>query len=890
MGAFQEFARAAMVAGTKRGRRPVMNAQQFYPRGLERELQQKTVAEFMRIYRQFLEAALLGFSTFRDDQGDLSESQPVLSAAFNGEITSIAQRTDRKARENFSRQSEMIIGAPYYPPGSTEWILNDWHATFQDLCVSACAQQKTKIAVIVAGAKQAGWNKAQLEKAIEKQLPSQFKHRAELIARTELAKLNTAVTLETYRSAGVQYYKWLTTIDGRERESHALMNDRICSVTDGDVYFEQNPKQPLRPIEHRRTGDMYHGHPGTDFQCRCSMVMWDPAIDGDYEVKDSDLIEQREAEELAEKEAQERADAERKAKEQAEREKAAEALKTAKEEAKRAEAERQAAEKARQEAEENARKLAEEARAARLEAAAVKRHAERTEEMERAIVSAWNRRRILRNAEARHAERTQEQATAIQQRWDARQAKVKEAIKTVDDIRGEYSGIKGLAFPSTVKKAESQGKYTKALGLAQNFKAKVDAEASKLDLLADPLDAMRKHGLKEAQAVQDAVRKKLEYLEQFDIDKKIKKLEFEIEYVEKNKKYATWEVAKKAYEKALAEVVKKAAEEAEVKIDVLVSAAKFAKTKKFVTEVGKLQKLAKPTTKKELDDLNAKIDSVEQMAVKSVLDPKAGDIYNEVSFKPSTAKQRNAARFIDSGEWKSQDASLMPNASAAWRTATLEQKQAAYYYTQGSKVNNEPLYGAHYYSSGKDVMEAVTKHNPNLTRLIDRTSLPQDTWLRSGQGWGTFSGVFGIDLEAEINALNNGKRSNDDIAKALTKKFNGKTGTQKAFLSTSFSKNTGFLKSDLNFKIFAPKGTKCLYAEPFSAYGVRDTSPTKWDGKEATMRLPATDPEFEGILQRGTEFKIVGFEYDQINNRWSPILEIIKQSVKPYIPGNPVIY
>ena len=378
MGAFQEFARAAMATGTKRGRRPVMNAQQFYPRGLERELQQKTVAEFMRIYGQFLEAALVGFSTFRDDQGDLSESQPVLSDAFKGELTSIEMRTDRKARENFSRQSEMIIGAPYYPPGSTEWILNDWHATFQDLCVSACAQQKTKIAVIVAGAKQAGWNKYQLEKAIEKQLPSQFKHRAELIARTELAKLNTAVTLETYRSSGVQYYKWLTTIDGRERESHALMNDRICSVTDGDVYFEQNPKQPLRPIEHRRTGDMYHGHPGTDFQCRCSMVMWDPAIDGDYEVKDSDLLEQREAEELAEKEAQERAEAERKAKEQAERENAAEALRTAKEAAKRAEAERQAAEKARQEAEENSRKLAEEARTARLEAAAVKRHAERS--------------------------------------------------------------------------------------------------------------------------------------------------------------------------------------------------------------------------------------------------------------------------------------------------------------------------------------------------------------------------------------------------------------------------------------------------------------------------------------------------------------------------------
>ena len=86
-----------------------MNAQQFYPRGLERELQQKTVAEFMRIYGQFLEAALSGFSTFADEQLDLFESQPELSEKFKTELMEIARRTDSKAHENFSRQSEMIF-------------------------------------------------------------------------------------------------------------------------------------------------------------------------------------------------------------------------------------------------------------------------------------------------------------------------------------------------------------------------------------------------------------------------------------------------------------------------------------------------------------------------------------------------------------------------------------------------------------------------------------------------------------------------------------------------------------------------------------------------------------------------------------------------------------
>ena len=188
-------------------------------------------------------------------------------------------------------------------------------------------------------------------------------------------------------------------------------------------------------------------------------------------------------------------------------------------------------------------------------------------------------------------------------------------------------------------------------------------------------------------------------------------------------------------------------------------------------------------------------------------------------------------------------------------------------------------------------MEAVTKHNPNLTRLIDSTSLPKDTWLRSGQKWGTFSGVFGIDLDAEIFNARKTAKSGDEVAKMLTEKLKGKTGTQKAFMSTSFASDAGF-DDILEFKIFAPKGTKCLYAEPFSAYGARDTSPTTWDGKEATYKL-GSEKEFEGILQRGTEFRIVAIEYSSTamsDTGYRVVLEIVKQAPQPYQPGNPVIY
>lgn len=534
MGAFQDYARAAMAAGGRRGRAPVMNAQRFYPRGIERELQQKTEAEFMRIYSRFLEAALEGFSTFKDEQLDLFDTRPELSEKFKGELMEIARKTEGKARENFSRQSEMIIGAPYYPPGAAEGVLNDWHATFQDLCVSACAQQKTKIATIVAGAKQAGWNRDRLERAIKEQLPGQFKHRAALIARTELAKLNTRVTLETYKSTGVQYYKWLTTIDGRERASHASMNGKICSVSDGGVYFEQNPEHPLRPVEHPRSGEMYHGHPGTDFQCRCSMVMWDPEIDGDYEVKDSDLLERREAEENARKEAQERAEAERQEEARAEREKAAEALRNAKEAAAKAEAERIAAERAKAEAEREAARLAGEARAARLEAAAIKRHAGRTPEREREIVAAWNARRIRRTAEARHAARTKQKATAIRTKLQKRLGIREDARKILAESEGMAGigreGLEAAAKGGNAKSYKAMEREAAAIG------KRLD-ELKAMQHVGDPMAAAKKYGYPDTVAAEKAVESTLKncgFASLSNPDKKTA-LENEIAIVKKRK-------------------------------------------------------------------------------------------------------------------------------------------------------------------------------------------------------------------------------------------------------------------------------------------------------------------------------------------------------------------
>ena len=147
---------------------------------------------------------------------------------------------------------------------------------------------------IIQTSKNQGWNKSQLENAIEGKLRGKYKARAEVIARTETGKLNSAAKISQFEEVGFEYYQWMTTIDGRERESHKTLNGLICSVSNPSVYYTENPDDPMHPIEHARTSEMFIGNPGEDFQCRCSMIAWDPRIDGMYEIKEPEAAETEE--------------------------------------------------------------------------------------------------------------------------------------------------------------------------------------------------------------------------------------------------------------------------------------------------------------------------------------------------------------------------------------------------------------------------------------------------------------------------------------------------------------------------------------------------------------------------------------------------------------------
>lgn len=396
------FAQGVQTAtGKKRGRRPVFNSRMFYPYKEELRLQVALKAEISRYIAEAYSVAVNG-EAFSDDLETLANFGGDLTEDFRSEVSAIGHAIGRKVSESVARSSEMIVGKPYYPPNAKEEIYRTWEANFQTLCKSAESDAKKEISRIVSTAKNEGWNGRQLEKAIKGELEPKFRHRAELIARTESAKLNGSVTRATYREMGCRYYVWMATMDERTRPDHQAMNGVICSVDDPTVYYTENPDDPLHPVEHQRTSEMCHLHPGDDFQCRCTSVAWDPEIDGQYEVKERP----EEPEEKPESDPASR-----------ELEKANERLAEKEKELEKAENERKTVEKELVQ-EKSARKAAEK------NAAEAEQRASMSEKMaessEKTAKVEEHRREILQKANRRHGKRTQAQAQAIQYKWDLR--------------------------------------------------------------------------------------------------------------------------------------------------------------------------------------------------------------------------------------------------------------------------------------------------------------------------------------------------------------------------------------------------------------------------------------------------------------------------------------
>lgn len=116
-----------------------------------------------------------------------------------------------------------------------------------DLIKSIQREELDKVRDILSEAEAGAWRAEDLSDRLEEEF-GVTRSRADLIARDQVLKLNGQITQARQTSAGIEEYIWMTSNDERVRDSHAEL--------EGTRQRWDTPPEP--------------GHPGDDYQCRCT--------------------------------------------------------------------------------------------------------------------------------------------------------------------------------------------------------------------------------------------------------------------------------------------------------------------------------------------------------------------------------------------------------------------------------------------------------------------------------------------------------------------------------------------------------------------------------------------------------------------------------------------
>lgn len=208
---------------------------------------------------------------------------------------------------------------------------------------------------------------------------------------------------------------------------------------------------------------------------------------------------------------------------------------------------------------------------------------------------------------------------------------------------------------------------------------------------------------------------------------------------------------------------------------------------------------------------------------------------------------------------------MRPETEQLWKKLTKDEKTAAFEYTAGSGKFNRPLRG---YDKSWDNNVGVGKVPLNnegagqmigdLQSAIGKSGLKQDMWLYRGSDQQSLAGMLKVD-KGKITLSN---------VESLNRKFAGSRIQDNAFVSTGVAADAGF-SDKVAYEILAPKGTRGIYAEPFSAFGGTNNDGT-WNGVSKSSYVSG---EAEMIFQAGTQFRLL--EIKEVGGKLTAVLEVI---------------
>lgn len=179
---------------------------------------------------------------------------------------SLGERIAAFAKKPWQKIAEAQVSVNIFRPDS--WLgpmLQSWAEENVKLITSIPEQYLDRVAIRAQDMVRQGRSMESFKRELMK-IYNLTKNRAELIARTEVGKLNGQITKARQTTLGLNEYEWSTSGDERVRFSHRVLNGKICRWDDPAVYRE--PDEPEKWKRRVSIGG-YIGDPGEDFQCRC---------------------------------------------------------------------------------------------------------------------------------------------------------------------------------------------------------------------------------------------------------------------------------------------------------------------------------------------------------------------------------------------------------------------------------------------------------------------------------------------------------------------------------------------------------------------------------------------------------------------------------------------
>ncbi|MBQ6503204.1 MAG: hypothetical protein IJI57_04755 [Flexilinea sp.] len=281
-----------------------------------------------------------------------------------------------------------------------------------------------------------------------------------------------------------------------------------------------------------------------------------------------------------------------------------------------------------------------------------------------------------------------------------------------------------------------------------------------------------------------------------------------------------------------------------------------------------------PDYQRELQEARQKYAEQRMGEIERAAARKQGDRQNTGPYSENYSQERMDQAIYANHDQKLMIDDLLRGDTEKWWAKISEDEQIAAYDYTGDYYDyiNKMLGGA---VNPIDIDDANVDRINYLTDALEKSEITEDMWVRRGVSNSHIARLVGFNREDAKHV------SPEQVITELTKAINnGKIMDIANFMSTSAVQKSGFTDT-FEMKIFVPKGSKGVYAEPFSAHGILSGSGTLWDGKEEQSQF---GDEFEIILQRGYKLKPIAFNRNEGKaGKGQIVFMIVGKDTKPYV-------